>query len=576
MRSETFGRRAGDEGFTLLEVLVALTVLSVAMAGLGTFFVSGAVTVAQQRDLRNAMVLASNALEQVRALEESALLDGRGQAAVENQFRDAENGPFASKLEPYFDNMKREWAPGATGGADAALPTEPKDFTVGTTKFTQNIFVGPCEVYIIRGDECEMPLPLDSPRRPTDSTTILEYFRVVVLINWNHKSCTANTGQCSHITSTLVSRKGDEAAFSNKRGWPAIRKPYMPVFYRYYNKIIVQMKATGGNLPNRWSAENLPDGLSIDPLTGRVFGTPKEVGTWTYKTTDTYVKVVENEPPAGSNLRSDNDQALGLIWRVVEPPKIAGPAPRSYAGDPVNLSIVTDPTIPYKEFKSADLPKGLTLNPKTGAITGTATKTYTATIVAVTDLTDDYPLTFTHTVYPKLTMPPIPDQEVRNLSGVSLPKVVVEGGDGVYKFTESGLPAGLHINPTTGVISGVSSLIPGRYLPTITVTDGIGGTVSRRFALVITAPNALNVTSPTTDMETPADRPTSLKITTDGGPTTKVTLISSLPPGLRWNNGQDTISGTPTEAGEYPITLSVTSVVPLKSTTFTFLWTVTE
>jgi prepilin-type N-terminal cleavage/methylation domain-containing protein len=577
MRSE-HGRRHGDEGFTLVEMLVALTVLSVTMTGLGTFFVNSSVAVAQQRDQRNAAVLASNVLEQIRALEEAALLDGRGQQKVDQQFSEARVGPFKDKLKPYFDNMKAEGIAGTTGGENAALPTARKTSGVSGTTFGQTVFVGPCEVYVVLNDNCVRPLEVGDPKRPTDETTILQYFRVVVLIDWQNKGCTANI--CGHIASTLISRKPDDAAFSSKRGWPDIWPPYMRTFYRGLSGINVKMNARGGNLPNHWSAANLPDGLKIDELTGNVSGTPTKVGTWSYATTGTFIRVVENEAPAGSvSPRADQDTTL--TWKVVEPPTLSlATAPKNIAGDAVNLKLLTGGVGPFTLTAEPALPADLTLNAD-GSITGTARKTYTTTVTVV-DFNDvKASLTFTHTVgYPQLALTPVTDKQVPVLSTVNIP-MAATGGDGKYTYSATGLPAELQINPATGVITGLPVLTPGRYLPVVTVKDGQGVTVTGTFVLEVTSVGGLKFTSPTGNVTTPRNQPVNLTVATNatqiGAVATQVDVVSvlTLPPGVTWNRGTKTFTGTPTVPGAYLVTLTATSVAPVAAEAlFNFVWTV--
>jgi prepilin-type N-terminal cleavage/methylation domain-containing protein len=579
MRSEPVSRRA-DEGFTLVEVLVALTVLTVAMTGMGAFFVNSSLTVAQQRDNRNAAVLASNALEKIRALEESALLDGRGQDKVTAQFAAAENGPFRARLKPYFDNMKREGIAGVTGGENAALPTEPKDFTVAGTAYKQSVFVGPCEVYVALGDDCVNPLALTDPKRPADAATILQYFRVVVLVSWSHKRCTANAGDCAHISSTLISRKTKEATFGSKRSHPTIQQPYMLTFFRGFPDVTVKMNVRGGNLPNHWSAVNLPDGLTINELTGNVSGTPTRVGVWTYATTGTYIRVEENEAPVGSPAKR-NSVKNDLTWKVVEPPKLTLAAPPvSHVGDAVNVKPqVTGGEGPFLFTADPALPAGLTLNAD-GSITGTASKTYTTTLRVTESINAKIfgELKLTHTVHAPVTLGEIADRTFPVLSTANI-AAVAAGGDGVYTYTATGLPVELAINAKTGVISGTPVLVPGRYVPTVTVTDGIGGTATGSFVLEVTgAANGLKFTGPTGDVNTVRGQATTLKVTTNatevGAVGTTITVVGVLPPGLTWNSGLRTISGTPLVAGRYRITLSATSANPVQTTLFTFVWTV--
>ncbi|GAA4591029.1 prepilin-type N-terminal cleavage/methylation domain-containing protein [Actinoplanes octamycinicus] len=590
MRGQPSDRRM-DEGFTLLEVLVALAVISTAMAGLGAFFVNGALTAAQQRDQRNAVRLASNALEQVRALEPSALLDGRGQSSVDQQWADLQTGPYKDKLTPYLATMSQEGIPNSTEGQNAALPTVPKTVTAGGVSFQQSILVGKCEVYVTRTDDCVRPLAEGDPKRPADTTSILEYFRVVVLETWQHKSCTAPDNQCSYLASTLVSSKKDDAKYSSTRAIPKIRPPDMKLFFRGIEAkeadgTAVYMKATGGNLPNTWSAVKLPDGLTINASTGVVTGTPTKAGVWTYATTGTYVKVVESAPPVGTlSPRSDNDQALGTKWQVIDQPKLAVPAPVSYVGDPVSLpAIVVDKTnsaVSYKYALTSVLPAGLTFDPATGAITGTASTTYSASImVTASTATIDHPfeLKFTHTVIQPLALQPIADQQVDLLSTVNL-ATTVTGGDGKYTFTATGLPAELSINATTGVISGGPVLIGGRYLPTVTVKDGTGATQTASFAMQVGSPTStLQFTSPGVVVTSSKLQSVTLTVATnadDIGVNIKSIDATGLPLGVNLSGKGDKISGKPTLPGVYTVTLQATTGGKDSQTSkYTFVWTV--
>ncbi|WP_043512739.1 MULTISPECIES: putative Ig domain-containing protein [unclassified Actinoplanes] len=569
-----------DEGFTLLEVLVALAVISAAMAGLGAFFVNGALTVAQQRDQRYAARLASSALEQVRALEGSALLDGRGQAKVDQQWAEVQSGPFASMMQPYLSHMLKLGIPNSTEGDNAALPTVPKPVTVGTTSYQQSIFVGPCEVYVTRDDDCVVPLPLTDPNRPTDATSILSYYRVVVLETWRHKTCTAPGNQCGYVASTLVSSKKDDAKFSSTRAIPKIRQPDMKVFYRNLNKVSVKMKVTGGNLPNTWSAVNLPDGLSIDPQTGMVGGTPTKLGTWSNATTGTYVRVVENAPPTGTlSPRSDNDKALGLTWKVIDPPVARSPATWSYAGAAISIApVVVDTSVPYT-YSISGLPAELSFDPATGVITGTPAQTFSATVTAVTTanyVAIDVP--FAHTVVQPLTLQPITDQTVDLVSTVSVPAVAA-GGDGKYTFTATGLPVELSINATTGVISGGPVLIAGRYLPTVTVKDGLGGSVSVSFVMQVGSPSTtLMFTAPAAVQTSSAGKAVTIPITTNADALNvkgvKVTA-TGLPTGVSVDKKGENLTGTPLLPGVYTVTLTGTpSGKDAQVTQYTFVWTI--
>ncbi|WP_328460895.1 putative Ig domain-containing protein [Actinoplanes sp. NBC_00393] len=595
MRSEPVGRGA-DEGFTLLEVLVSMVVVSAAMAGLGAFYVNGTLTVAQQRDQRQAAQLANNALEQVRALEGSSLLNGRDRASVQEQWNYGATGPFKDKMLPYLKTMAppTEALPlgmlaydnyaAAGKGEDAPVSTAPQTITTGGMTFQQRTFVGGCEVYVRRTDKCTRPLAEDDPKRP-DSSAVLSYFRVVVLITWPHKSCTTTGGECGFVASTMVTPEKGGEKYSDKRATPVIRKPSMEIFYRGRSNVSVLMQAKGGNLPNTWSAVNLPDGLTINKDTGLVSGTPTKTGTWSFAKTGTLITVKESTPPAGVlTPRSDTDKEDGSVWKVIEPPTVTVTGPTGgYPDTAVTLTAVGKgeaETLPftYSVAEKTPLPTGFTLDETTGVIKGTPTKNFSSTIIATDKYGQTAEVVYTYTVYQPMTIQPIANQEITALSTLTL-NTVVAGGDGKYTYTASGLPAELAINATTGVISGLPVIIPGRYLPTVTVTDGLGNSVSTSFELVVAASaNSLSITSPASVVKSVRGQQVTLPVITNADAIdakgVKVAVVGLLPLGTSWNNGKDTISGAPTLPGTYLVTLSATSSKPAQTVLYTFTWIV--
>ncbi|GGS45233.1 trypsin-like serine protease [Actinokineospora fastidiosa] len=59
-------------------------------------------------------------------------------------------------------------------------------------------------------------------------------------------------------------------------------------------------------------------------------------------------------------------------------------------------------------------------------------------------------------------------------------QLVASGGSGGYRFTATGLPAGLSLNSSTGLISGTPTTWA-NYHPRVTVTDSAGASVSQSF-----------------------------------------------------------------------------------------------
>ncbi|WP_229069486.1 Ig domain-containing protein [Actinoplanes sp. DH11] len=563
--------RRGDEGATLIELVVALAVVSVAMAGLGAFFINGTLVVANQRDQRQAVQVAASAIEQVRALEGSSLLAGRGPAKSKAQWDAVRQGPFAKKMKPYLDSMALEADPeivrkdpGSLLGAEAAISTEPQKVTVGSVTFDRNILVGRCDVYFMRNDDCVNP-GVGTP--PSNTAEILKYFRVVVLVSWPNKACTA--GRCSHIASTLISEAA-EPTFGSKAAYPKLVTTEMTFYVGH--PVTQRIDADYGQLPNvfgvspSWPAP-LPSWLAMTPG-GYVTGAPTAL------------------VPDSSNVVRVTDKRgwwaeQKITWKVVAPPAVVIPDNAgSYLNQPVKYQVTATGGVKKYVFTAAQLPDGLEIATD-GTITGTlpALGTYpiTVTVEDANGIRDTK--TFQHTVYEPLTLTAPANQKVV-LGAAASGTAVAKGGDGAYAYTATGLPAGVTIDGRTGVVSG-TPLLAGTYTPVISVSDGAGGPVTAGYQLVVEAATTLTFTSPnvsTPDQQSAVGDAVNLPLTTNADLLLLRNVsftVTGLPPGLKVNNGKDAITGTPTEAGAYLVTATADSKLPLpQTTTITFVWTV--
>ena len=81
-RTVGFHRRHGDNGFVLLETLVAISLISVVMAAFTTFFVNSVAFTSQQRATQAATMIANSAVDTIRAAPPSDLLVSGATAGV--------------------------------------------------------------------------------------------------------------------------------------------------------------------------------------------------------------------------------------------------------------------------------------------------------------------------------------------------------------------------------------------------------------------------------------------------------------------------------------------------------------
>ncbi|MDJ0788590.1 MAG: putative Ig domain-containing protein [Myxococcota bacterium] len=240
------------------------------------------------------------------------------------------------------------------------------------------------------------------------------------------------------------------------------------------------------------------------------------------------------------------------------------PDQSSLEGDLINLPVIASggDTGTFS-FSATSLPTGLQIEPTTGLIFGTvATGAAAGSPYLVTITVDDDDADPTDTVDEILTwiveeptptpisVTPIPDQQSSEGGLVSL-QVVASGGDtGSFGFQASGLPAGLSIGASTGLISGTIALgaaTGSPYVVSVTVDDEDGDatdTVTEVFTWTVDAPTPIDVT-PVPDQQSIEGEIVSLQVVASGGDTGSLTYqATNLPAGLSIGTSTGLISGT--------------------------------
>lgn len=249
------------------------------------------------------------------------------------------------------------------------------------------------------------------------------------------------------------------------------------------------LTATGGVPPYTWSLSSgtLPAGLTLTASSGAISGTP------TAASTSSFTVLVTD------SAKTTATKALGIV--VVGPLTVtAGTLPAGTVGVAYNAPsplTVSGGTPPYSySLASTD---GLTINPTTGAISGTPAAAGQFTLaVGVTDsgtpsqkATQNLSLTVNAAV--KITLAPA-TLPAATAGAAYSQAVTATGGASPYKFavTSGSLPGGLSLS-TTGTISGTPTAA-GTGSFTITATDSNGVTGSLAYTLAVNAPSAPSVT----------------------------------------------------------------------------------
>lgn len=318
-----------------------------------------------------------------------------------------------------------------------------------------------------------------------------------------------------------------------------------------YNQTV---SATGGASPYSFAVTSgsLPTGLTLNASTGEISGTPTAAGTFNFTVTAT----------------DDNDCAGSQAYSItVDCPTITfnqSSLSNGTVGSSYSQTVsASGGTMPYSyAVTSGSLPSGLSLNPNTGEITGTPTSsgTFNFTVTATDDNDCTGSQAYSITVdCPTITVNPSslpngtagsPYNQTVSASGLS--------GSFTFAVTSGSLPAGLSLNPSTGVISGTPTTT-GMFNFTITAThDASNCQGSRSYSIQIDCP--VITLSPTSLPNAAVGSSYSQTVSASGGIGSYTYSVTggSLPSGLSLNSNTGEISGTPDTAGTFSFTITAT------------------
>jgi type II secretory pathway pseudopilin PulG len=451
-------RGRDDDGFVLIESIVTISLITVVMTALASFFLNGIASTNHQRAQQTAAQVANSAVETVRGLHASDLLTGHDTSSVSSQFSAA-----PASVQPWLASMNAaaDTSAAAGSGATAAIPTGAVTQTLNNVAYQVNDYLGWCGV------------PTDGSGTDCTSAAVsigIKYLRAVVAVTWPDARCPAST--CAYVTSTLLSAADDPTFNLNQT------PPTAPVV----GNPGAQTAAVGDTVSLQLSVQNgtgvptytwqvtggaLPAGLALNPA-GSISGTPTTaVSTLsvTVTVTDAYLRTA----------------TATFTWTILPPLAIANPADQANltggAITPVVLTASGGSGTPYTwSDPSGTLPPGLTIATASnqGKISGTPTTPGTYAVqVTVKDASGRSSTTsLTWTIsYPPLA-PANPGAQASTVStAISSLQLTATGGSGSYAWSGgSSLPAGLSMTKG-GLITGTPTAT-GTTTATLNVADG--------------------------------------------------------------------------------------------------------
>lgn len=327
----------------------------------------------------------------------------------------------------------------------------------------------------------------------------------------------------------------------------------------------VTLAASGGVTPYAWTlaSGSVPSGLTLDPATGTISGTPAATGEFPVTVT-----VTDAQGAAASR---------SLVIRIFEPLRILTTAlPEGTEGVAYQAQLQAAGGAPPYVFSvlSGELPGGLALagdGSISGAPAASGEFTFTVRVTDSVQLTHERVFTLKVFLRPAIITETLPDGRVGDAYSATLS--ATGRGPFNWSLSEGALPQGLSLNAQTGAITG-TPVQHGDFSIGITVTDGNQPPLSaqRTFLLRIALPPLppLSITQ-LQDTTPPASQPAfglqlgqAFPVELNGTATLSFTPDSGLPPdpAVRFANGGTTVNFT--------IPAGQTAAVPAAGNLFAF------
>ena len=300
------------------------------------------------------------------------------------------------------------------------------------------------------------------------------------------------------------------------------------------------------------TVSGLPNGVTFDSNTNTISGTPTKVGSYPIvitttdaegnaTTTSFTIEVVDTTKPTVTSIKDQTKEVNTPI-------------------DSIKIE-ATDNSGQVVTNKVSGLPEGVTFDSNSNIISGTPMKVGSYPIVVTTtdaegnETTTNFTIKVVDTTKPTVTA--IKDQTKEVNTSIDSIKIEATDNSGQAVTNKvSGLPEGVSFDSATNTISG-SPMKVGNYPIVVTTTDESGNETTTNFTIKVvdtTKPTVTSIEDQTKEVNTPID---SITIeATDNSGQAVTNKVSGLPAGVEFDSETNTISGTPTKVGSYPITVT--------------------
>ena len=249
----------------------------------------------------------------------------------------------------------------------------------------------------------------------------------------------------------------------------------------------VSPASTGGTITSYWSSPSLPSGLSVDPNTGIISGTP------------TGIAALASYTITGDNVYGSVHTTVNVTVNDTPPSVTYGSGPFSYkVGSTVTLSPTNTGGAVTGWSISPSLPAGLTFNTSNGQITGipsaiTASQSYTVTATNSGGSSSPVLVIATSQTPPVIAYG---SPSYTSYVGVSIRTIApTNTGDPATWAIYPSLPQNLIFDSGSGQISGTPSGLSSGTLYTVEATN-LAGSSQATFTLSVSVPAPVITTQP--------------------------------------------------------------------------------
>jgi prepilin-type N-terminal cleavage/methylation domain-containing protein len=209
-------REQYDDGFSMIEVVVAIMIIGIVMTAAAGFFINSLRTTGGQSQRQEAVTLVDRQLENAQSTPFGQLLSGRTATSVTALL--ATSGAAALTVNDDTSNAQaKDYDPAATASSTPTIPTSTA-MVANHVTYTVRTFIDPCWLPVATAQSVSSTSNLACGKTysaSTSSTLVQQLLRITVSASWVGGTGTNCTSGCSYSGSTLADNNPDSKFNSN-------------------------------------------------------------------------------------------------------------------------------------------------------------------------------------------------------------------------------------------------------------------------------------------------------------------------------------------------------------------------